>query len=227
MKVLSQIRDSLRRKLIVADSLEKADLIFVLAGHTSRKVYAVRLFRDAWAPQLLVSTSDPPYIARLLERELALRNPESEPWASIHKTATLAARPEDFVFASLDAKAWAIEKLPYMRLGTLREIVSLGAWLRRRPLIRSVLIVSLGMHLKRVRLCCQRLLPPDRKLRFIAVPEHLADLRSRTETARRAGLNSVLLECVKVALYSVLLAFWPSERMPGTKNQPGKASHDF
>src|SRR5260370_27093017 len=150
----------LRKGLVRAEALEKADLIFVLAGHRNRKVYGARLLHDRWAPQSLMSTGDPPYIARVLQKELeSISLVDPQVWTRIHETASLPSLKEGQFFVGLDSHQWFIEPICVKWFGTLCEIKALAQWLRQRPLIRTVLVVSAGMHLRRVSMCCLRLLP--------------------------------------------------------------------
>src|SRR6266853_816829 len=102
----------LRERLLRSETLENADLIFVLGGHRNRKVYGARLFGERWAPQILMSTGDPPYIARVIQKELeytALVDPLV--WTRIHETASLPSLKEGQFFVGLDSHQWLIEPI--------------------------------------------------------------------------------------------------------------------
>jgi len=206
LKVFSKWCDFLRVRLIQSDPLEKADLIVVLAGHRNRKVFGALLFGDGWAPSVLMSTGDPPYIARVLEKEVgASVARDKHVWSQVHQAALPSAPRQGHFFARLDDAGWSVHSISVGWFGTLSEMEALADWLRQHPSIRSLLIVSAGYHLTRVRICCRRLLPEDRKVRLIAVTMHATDLAARKEGPEPEGCGRILLEWGKVLLYEILL----------------------
>jgi len=66
------------------------------------------------------------------------------------------------------------------------------------------LVVSSGAHLRRLRICCRRLLRRNVKCSFVAVPVE----NGNNEPNRMA----ILLECFKIACYFVILPFWEVAR---------------
>lgn len=64
-----------------------------------------------------------------------------------------------------------MELIPRGRFGTLSEIRALGRWLESRPHIASLVVVSSGPHLRRVRACCRALLPTRLQLHFVPTPD--------------------------------------------------------
>jgi len=208
MKVFDAWCARLRERLILPDALEKADLIFVLAGHRNRKVYGARLFRDGWAPRLVMSTGDPPYIARVLQREVpASILPNAQAEADLREAAARPSPREGQFFACLDQRGWSVEPIEVGWFGTLSEIKAFASWLQQRTSINSVLVVSMGMHLKRLRMCCGRLLPEGCRVRFIAVTPESADGTPLGGRPPREGPREILLEHAKALLYRVLLLF--------------------
>lgn len=207
MKLFGGWLERLRNGLVQADELQKADLIFVLAGHRNRKVYGARLFRDLWAPSVVMSTGDPPYIAKVLLHEVPKSVlPNAQIWSQIEQAARLPSPRDEQFFACLTAAGWSVEPIRVEWLGTLSEIKALARWLQRCPATRSLLIVSAGTHLKRLRMCCRRLLPKDCKIRFIAVPRDDFGPKFGGKPPLE-GPRQILLECAKVLVYGVLLAF--------------------
>ncbi|MGE5206395.1 MAG: hypothetical protein ACM3PW_12335, partial [Chlamydiota bacterium] len=73
-------------------------------------------------------------------------------------------------FVTLGAGKAQAERIPRGRFGTLSEIRALAGWLESRSDIVSVLVVSSAPHLRRIRLCCQALLPSRVRLHFLATP---------------------------------------------------------
>jgi hypothetical protein len=120
-------------------------------------------------------------------------------------------------FLEYDGESWGIERLPVRPLGTLNEIVALRNWLDRHSDVGSVLVVSSGLHLRRVRMCCRALLPRRVAFALAAVPGETA--RATNESVRRQdGLPGLIVECAKLALYGIVLgtrAFACRLRTPG------------
>jgi len=196
----------LHRILFRSDPIERADLIFVFAGHRSRKFWAVRLFHEGWAPRVLISTGDPPYIARLVRREIGHSGvPDEQIWTDIANTAALPSPQMGQFFVCLDDKEWSVEQISVGWFGTLSETEALAQWLERHPSIRSLLIVSVGIHLRRVEMCCQQLIPQYCRIRLVAVPPHVADLTGREQTPEHIATRGILLEWVKVLMYRGIL----------------------
>ena len=143
--------------------LSKGDLIFVLAGRAVRKRFGLELFRGGVAPRILFS------VARFEVRgfrELAL------PVAfDLLPVAQEIPAPERHFFVLFgDGAAPHVERIKVRRFGTLREIEALAGYLDRRREIRSVILVTSAVHVRRVALCCRVLLPPDVTFETVAVP---------------------------------------------------------
>jgi uncharacterized SAM-binding protein YcdF (DUF218 family) len=199
----------LGQRLCRSDTLDKADLIFVLAGHRNRKIYGARLFRDAWAPQIILSTGDPPYIARVLETELSpKRFLPTRVAVQIRETSAQVSPIEGMFFAGLNQEAWTIEPISTGWLGTLSEINALGRWLRRHPSISLVLIVSSNLHMRRLGICCRRIFPSHVRWKFIPVPAEEINLSMHGTMPEIQGARRILLEWSKVLLYTAVLFFW-------------------
>ena len=106
-------------------------------------------------------------------------------------------------FVEIRSGTAAVRRVALSRFGTLREVVALSDWLRENTSVRSVTVVSSGYHLKRVRLCCRRLMPEGTKLTFVAVPEESRYLRThwwRNPQSRKL----ILSEALKIATYKLL-----------------------
>ena len=212
MPLFFSICDYLRRHLTQADQLQSADLVFVLAGHRSRKTYAARLFRDGWAPRVLFSTSNPPFIPRVLLEESPSRiESTSKLWRAVRATAILDFWPRGQFLGAVNGESWSISTIPMGPFGTLSEIRALARWLENCPAVRSILIVSVGTHLRRLRMCCERLIPSGHQLRFIEVPQEL-QIPAVPGTLEQRTFASVLQECAKVVLYRIVLIFEKSRQ---------------
>ena len=185
--------------LACADSVADGDLIFAVAGRQSRKMFALELFSQGRAPKLLLS------VARFEIRRFAkLPLPVSLDLLSI---AAPIPAPARHFFVSFEAGKSAVEFIQLRgRFGTLREIQALAAWLKDRPTINSVLVVSSASHLRRVRLCCRAFLPRRLQFRMLADPNE-NPLEWDQWWRRRDARVLIIGEPIKLLLYSILLPF--------------------
>jgi hypothetical protein len=198
----------MRSRLAREDPLEHADLLFVLAGQQDRKEYAVRLFHDGRAHQILFS------VGRFeLRRFPKLGLPRAPDLLAIAKHTPPTER---HYFVWLRDGEFDVKRIPVRRLGTLGEIDAFADWLAARPQISSLLLVSSAPHLRRLRMCCHALLSPSLKVRFRAVPErNLPETQNEDEddsqqsSPHRKGAR---FERLKIICYSLVLPFWQIAR---------------
>jgi uncharacterized SAM-binding protein YcdF (DUF218 family) len=149
--------------LAKSDSMERSDLIFVLAGEHDRKEYALRLFREQYAFKILFS------VGRFeLRRFSGLGLPAS---AGLLRLASEWPPQRRHFFVHMDSSESHAEHVEPNRLGTLTEMDALSDWLEAHPEIRTLLIVSSWTHLFRLRMCCHALLPTSVEYRLVATPE--------------------------------------------------------
>ena len=187
--------------LACPDPLQQADRIFVLAGRRYRKSYGVNLLRQGWARGILLSTLSGESLD--LSRFAELHLPA---WPRLLELQSRIPPQGRFFFLDYDGTSWRAESLPVRPLGTLNEIAQLGRWLRQRPDVRSVLIVSSGWHLRRIRMCCRALLPHTVRFSLAAVPADSV-ARGRIESTRPPEQDDrPIAECSKLLLYRIVLA---------------------
>jgi hypothetical protein len=192
-------------RLTQSDMPYGGDAIFVLAGGQDRKRFGLELFRQGLAPRILLSVSrfeirrfaelvhDRPVDLMRMARDI----PPSQRHCLIdfHRTET---------------------KVRWMRpgrLGTLSEMKALRKWLEENSDITSVLIVSSGMHLRRLRVCAVALFSRKYNLQFCAVPVGFKGAMCDDSEAGTPSWRPILLECLKLGIYSTLLA----TRLPGVR----------
>jgi uncharacterized SAM-binding protein YcdF (DUF218 family) len=174
-----------------ADSPAPADAIFVLAGQKSRKLYAIQLMQQSLAPRVLFS------VGRFeIRRFPELGLPQT---IDLLQLAQTIPPPQRHFFVLFENQQFTVQRIPVRLLGTLSEIVALADWLNAHPQVSSLLIVSSAPHLRRLRMCCRRLLRRNVKCSFVATPE---------ESENGSNRKAVLLECFKIACYLVLLPLW-------------------
>ncbi len=190
MLLLPRLRDWLSP----VDAPRSADLIFVLAGRVYRKDYALELFRQGLAPRILFSVGR--FEIRRFSK-MALPVP-----LDLLKLAQEVPPPQRHYFAFFEGQQVRTQHVLPGRFGTLTEIESLARWLSERPEIHSVLIVSSGTHLRRIRMCCRSLLNVNIRLAFLAAPLTLSEQSSGFASAKED-----LMELFKLAIYWTLLKF--------------------
>jgi hypothetical protein len=187
--------------LVCPNPLQPADLIFVLAGRRYRKSYGVELLRQGWARELLFSTFSAGSLD--LSRFAELQLPA---WPRLLELQGHLPPEGRLFFLHYDGTSWRAERLPVRPLGTLNEIAQLARRLRQRPEVRSVLIVSSGLHLRRIRMCCRALLPGDVGFRLAAAPPDCASRSTTASTWERDTDQRLIAEYAKLLLYRVVLA---------------------
>ncbi len=133
-----------------------------MAGRLVRKRFALKLFRAGMAPRIVFS------VARFeVRRFKELPLPVAFDLLPI---ALSIPAPERHFFVGFGGGAPEVERIAVRRFGTLREIEALAGYLGRHAEIRSVLVVTSAVHLRRVRLCCRVILPREVEIRIVAVP---------------------------------------------------------
>lgn len=173
------------RWLTVAEAARRCDAIFVLAGAAERKAYGLELYRAGLAPRILLSVGR--FEIRRLP-ELALPAP-----VDLLSAAQSVPPPERHFFVEFSDGGVRYERTQVGRFGTLSEMASLAEWCARNPEVRSLLVVSSGYHLRRVRMCCRALLPQVQCV-FVAPQE------------RPVPFGRLAAEVVKLAVYHAVLA---------------------
>jgi uncharacterized SAM-binding protein YcdF (DUF218 family) len=184
----------LRAWLSPGDDPRSADLIFVLAGRMYRKDYALELFRQGFAPRILFSVGR--FEIRRFSK-MVLPVP-----LDLLQLAQEVPPPQRHYFAFFEGKQVQTQHVLPRRFGTLTEIDAIAQWLSARSDIRTVLIVSSGTHLRRIRMCCRSLLNTNIRLAFLAAPTTLSEQGSGF-----ASTKEDLLELFKLAIYWVLTKF--------------------
>jgi len=176
------------------DALQNADLIFVLAGREYRKKFAFELFRQRVGTRLLLS------VARFEVRRFSqLELPQP---VNLLTLASDVPPHQRHFFVLFENRQCSVEHIRPGRFGTLTEIAELARRLDEKPEIRSVLVVSSDMHLRRVRLCCQSLLRPGLQFSLLAAPD-ISNAHRRSEPSSAV----IIVEAMKTVLYWVIFRF--------------------
>jgi len=181
--------------LALGDPIQQSDVIFVLAGRDCRKHFGLELLQEGWAPTLLLS------VGRFEVRRFA--NLELPTALDLLAIASATEPRRRHYFVKIGSGITKVQRIPLSRLGTLSEILAFSDWLREHHPVRSATVVSSGFHLKRIRMCCRRLVPEGIRLSFVAVPEESRYLREhwwRDPKTRKL----VFSELLKIAIYQLL-----------------------
>lgn len=178
------------------DRARPADLIFVLAGHMSRKHYGLQLFREGLAPGLLFSVGRFE-IRRFSNMDLPIQ-------LDLLKLAQDLPPPQRHFFVLFQGGECHVEHVQPQRFGTLTEIVALARSLDANPELKSLIVISNETHLRRIRMCCRSLLPRGVEVTLLAAPNSLSDSVDQQSSAIQST-GSDLLEFLKVLVYRVLL----------------------
>jgi len=168
--MLTRLLERLYDWLSPADNPGQGDVMFVLAGRQSRKLYALELFRHGAAATLLIS------VARFEIRKFAQLSLPADIDLQAIASATLPALRHYFV--SFQKGSSEVELVSRGRFGTLSEIQALARWLQARPQISILLVVSSALHPRRVRACCRAMLLTGLKIHFVATSNDGALMRT-------------------------------------------------
>jgi hypothetical protein len=180
--------------LVLNDTPERSDMIFVLAGRPERKAYGLQLYRQGLAPRLILSVGryevrQPSYLGLACAPrvvELARATPPEQR----HFFIDMRAGSEQVVAAGLQPR------------GTFPELYRLADYVAGAA-NHSIALVSTGIHLRRVRFCCQRIpFFSDKQVYYVPVPDAMSSFPRKWWTDRK-GWRYLMSEYVKLAGYSL------------------------
>ena len=186
--------EGLWNSLTVNDNPSHPDVIFVLAGLQERKAFGLELFREGFAPRIILSVGrfEVRKMDQLGFRDLNLRA----------LTASLPPAQRHF-FIDLSGEARRVSVAGVQRVGTFGELSALATYLRV-PKVRSVTLISTSIHLRRVRWCCRRISGfRDIQLSYLPVPEDLSFFRRQRWWKRPDHWAYVTAEFTKLLAYLI------------------------
>lgn len=204
--LIPKLRESRMMPEVGNDVPAVTDLIFVLAGRQARKVYGLQLWRNGLSRHILLSTGRFE-IRRFAELGLPV-------WPQLCAARSRTPPNLRHFFVMYDDSGWWVERIPLSHFGTFSEISALRDLLIQFPRQRSLLIVSDGFHLRRVQMCCCRLLPKRITVRYIAVPEEVG-ARIRFWHA----FSQWSLEGIKILVYFAILVIGSRRSRVARKDQ--------
>jgi hypothetical protein len=144
-----------------------------------RKHYALSLLRQNLAPAVLFS------VGRFEIRRFS-KMPLPVP-LNLLETAQSLPPPQRHYFVFFRNQLVEFEHIPPARFGTLTEVRALARWLSRHSEVRSLVVVSTDTHLRRIRLCCRALLPPDVNVTYVATPQHICSPSAQKAAVTATG----------------------------------------
>ena len=150
--------------LNIGEQPRKAGCIFVFAGREERKVYGIELWRQGYAPELILS------VGRFEWRRFYSLGLPADGGLKRLVNSTPPVQRHFFVRVRSDGAAASL--ITIGRYGTWTEAVALAHLLRDNA-PESMMVVSSPTHLRRVRLALRRTFRrmPTR-LSFVACPEN-------------------------------------------------------
>ncbi|MEW5978502.1 MAG: hypothetical protein AB1898_22120 [Acidobacteriota bacterium] len=172
------------------------DCLFVMAGRPERKRYAIELWREGLARELILS------VGRFEWRGFYQLGLPSDGGLKEWVDNTPPPQRHFFVwFRETEAGCVAVKKGEY---GSRSEIHALAEWMQSRT-HRSLMIVSTSIHLRRTAWLVRRELPRLYPATiFVAVPEADSSIRRKKWWAASESRRLVLQELVKFAGYRLL-----------------------
>jgi hypothetical protein len=163
-----------------------ADCIFVLAGLQDRKVYGVKMWRFGFASQLILS------VGRFEWRRYRELGLESD--GGLESLVKRIPPRRRHFLVRLDRQDVTCSPVRTGYFGTLSESRALAGYLRKIP-VRSLLVVSSPIHLRRVALVFRRAFRKSGiRLTFVATPE-------KSSSNSTEDCAAVWLEFLKYLVY--------------------------
>lgn len=180
-------------------------MIFVLAGRECRKRYGALLLLQGWTTRLLLS------VDRFEVRHLS-RLDLSGTLDLVAIASTIEPRKRHY-FVELQGGEAEATRIAVGRLGTWCEVQAFSHWLSRNRQVRSAMVVSSGFHLRRVRMCCRKLVRNRSRLIFVSVPDEDRHFR-RLWWRSSKSLKLVISDVMKIAAYRALSPFLMTRSVP-------------
>jgi hypothetical protein len=177
--------------LAQADSPQRSDVIFVLAGRPERKAYGLQLFREEFGPRLILS------VGRFEVRRMGSLGFDD---LNLRERAVSLPPDQRHFFIDLLGDSRKVILRGDAGKGTHAELLSLGQYLEADQ-VASLLIISTSIHLGRVRRCCGRsVFFRGKEISYVPVPEPLSSVRCAGWWKYRNHWSYVLSEYAKTAI---------------------------
>jgi hypothetical protein len=187
--------------LTKSDSVEAADLIFVLAGRMERKQYGLELYRARGAPHLLLS------VGRFEVSKMHKVDPHNaDGWKELVSLRDRTPARDRNFFVHVDGAGMRFQKVELPRCGTYGEVFALRKFLKD-PAVRKVLVISTDVHLRRVALTFDTLFRNQPiEFRYCPVPSRLSFMTRHDWRALASNRRFVWNEFAKLIGYWLILS---------------------
>ncbi|MEF2146220.1 MAG: YdcF family protein [Desulfovibrionaceae bacterium] len=177
--------------LQVDDGPNQADYILALAGDSSRDIHAAELFRQGFAPALLVSHGWERPATEVDRLNARLGYPQYENFEHEHRQ----------IYAQLGVPSQALEFFGNGHVSTVEEAEALRAHLKGRPV--RLLLVTSPYHARRAKTIFQDIYP-EATVRMVITPHE--SFRESWWTDQHSA-QMVVLETAKILHYLLGGAF--------------------
>jgi len=159
-------------------------------------MYGLELYCQRLAPRILLS------VARFEIRSFS-KLPLPVPLDLLELASGVPPSQRHYFVQFEDGKVLT-ERVRPGQFGTLTEMKSLACWLIAHPEIHSVLLISSGTHLRRVKMCCRALLPVGIQSLLISEQQSSPEIK-KGKNAPVESTIAVVFELLKVMAYRFLL----------------------
>jgi len=179
--------------LIVDDHLERADVIVVLMGSLAdRSLEAADLYYSGYAEEILIGNELNEGLEMLKTRGISI--PES-------------AEMFSYVLVELGIPLDAIKMLPGQAMSTLQEAHIVGDYIKERPDIKNVILVTSSYHTRRSKLTFESVFKTlGLEITVLSRPSQYSLFRPEQWWADRESAKVIVQE------YQKLAYFWFWER---------------
>ena len=177
--------------LVVADPVEPADAIVVLAGgDPARPLEAVHLYKAGIAPWVLVTTERPPRVFEQLKKDGIVLNQTYENYVK--------------VIAGYGVPEHRVLRIETYVSDTLDEMQRIGEFARKRGWKR-LLIVTSNFHTRRSRMAAQYVLEPEIHAAVVPCGQDSFDPSHWWET--QANARTFAIEAEKLVTYTLYISW--------------------
>lgn len=174
--------------LVVRDPLAKADVILVLSGEpTERAREAADLYREGWAPKVVLTTPEPP--------------PGHAELVALGVRIPLEPEIARTIVVGLGVSAADVLQVPTVINSTGSEARAFHAWMREGGWRRAI-VVSSPYHTRRVRSLFREVFGKSGTT-VAVVPSRHGEFQPGDWWRRRSGVRNLIIEYQKLLFYSL------------------------
>lgn len=180
--------------LVVENCPASADVIFVLAGRPERKIYGLELYRQSFARRIILS------VGRFEVRATGQLGFED---LKLRELAAATPPHQRHFFVEISSESRTVIPARIQQVGTYGELSALACYLERET-VRSLILVSTSIHLRRVKWCCEKVGLSEMEIFYVPVPEDASSFRRSGWPNRPDHWRYLGSEYCKLVAYSLL-----------------------